>query len=166
MTLGPLQLGPIVYVVQNMRAADREEIFATRHGDCLDTLASDVFQHWGSVGWVAWHDHLPVAAFGATSLWPGSWMAWLFATDNFGQVGFEVTRHIRRVMIPSLVDRGASRCEARSIISHTEAHRWLRSSLGATEEARLRRYGRNGEDFLVFRWDRPEHVRQFENHNP
>ena len=162
MRLAPLQLGPVSYVVQLMRAADREEIFALRNDDSPDNLAAEVFLRWGTLGWVAWHDEFPVAVFGATQLWPRCWMAWMFATDNFPLVGFEVTRFIRRSMIPGLVERGALRCEARSIIGHTEAHRWLRESLGAIEEARLRRYGRNGEDFLVFRWDRPEHVQQLD----
>lgn len=154
MELRPVELGPVLYVVRNMRAADRDEIFALRSDADPDRLAVDVAQRWATVGQVAWDDGVPVAVVGATLLWPGVWMAWMFATDAWPKVGRGVTRFIRTSMIPGLVDRGAHRCEARSIISHTEAHRWLRS-LGATEEARLRRYGRNGEDFLVFRWDRP-----------
>ena len=62
-----------------------------------------------------------------------------------------MTRHIIRVMMPSLAIAKAHRAEARSAASHIEAHNWL-ERLGATREAPLRGYGRNGEDFILFAW--------------
>ena len=159
MNLRKLNLLDVAYVCARLRDADRREIFATRRTDEPDALAVEIIRYWGPIGWVATHNDRPVALVGATETWPGVWSAWMMATDEFPMVARRVTRFVKRVMIPGLVDLGAHRCEARSIDGHTEAHRWLRV-LGATEEARLRRYGRNGEDFLVFRFDRPEHVQQ------
>lgn len=141
----------VMRVACDMRARDREEIFATRWTTNPLDLAEDVIRIPGPK-WVAHGEGIgPVAAYGATPMWPGVWNLYLFATDNFTQVAWDVTRHIRRVMMPSLAMAGAHRAEARSHISHVEAHRWL-ERLGAEREAVLKGYGRGGEDFILFRW--------------
>ena len=85
-------------------------------------------------------------------MWPGVWSMYLFATPHFQQVAWDTTRHIRRVMLPALALAGAHRAEARSAVSHVEAHAWL-ERLGAKREATLKGYGRNKEDFSLFVWD-------------
>jgi hypothetical protein len=159
MNLRKLNLLDVAYVCRHMRAADAHEIFATRRTDDPDALAVEIIRYWGPMGFVAVDGELPVALFGATETWPGVWTAWMMATDEFPSVALGLTKFVKRRMIPELIGMGAFRGEARSVDGHTEAHRWLRV-LGGVEEARLRRYGRNGEDFLVFRFDRPEHVHQ------
>lgn len=159
MNLRKLNLLDVAYVCRNLRAADQREIFATRRADDPDALAVEIIRYWGPVGWVAADGPRPVALIGATETWPGVWSAWMMATEEFPVVALGLTKWVKRAMMPGLVDLGAVRCEARSIDGHDHAHRWLRM-LGAVQEARLRRYGRNGEDFLVFRFDRPEHVHE------
>lgn len=141
-----------LYVVQRMRAGDRAEINAMRFGDDDESLAEDIALRWGAWSFCAWHEGLPVAIFGARELWPGVWSAWMIATDDFPKVALGLTKFVRRVIMPHLIKMGAHRVEAISMDGHTEAHRWLRA-IGSVQEARLRRYGRNGEDYLVFRWD-------------
>lgn len=161
MNLRKLNLLDVAYVCNRLREADAREIFATRRTDDPDALAVEIIRYWGPMGWVAYNSARPVALVGATETWPGVWSAWMMATDEFPDVALGLTKFVKRRMIPGLVELGAFRCEARSIDGHTEAQRWLQV-LGAVQEARLRRYGRNGEDFLVFRFDRPEdaHVHQ------
>lgn len=142
-------------IVANLREADRRELAAQRWTDDLTSVPGDIINHCGPFMWVVEYEGVPVAAVGAVQQWPGVVSAWMFATDSFPKVGFYLTKFIKKAMIPSLVRLGCHRCEARSIEGHTEAHRWLRL-LGATEECRLKRYGKGGEDFLVFRWDRPD----------
>lgn len=77
---------------------------------------------------------------------------WLFATDDFNQIGISVTRLIVRTIIPMMVDAGAHRLEARSMEGHTDAQRWLKV-IGAKREATLRAFGRDGQDFHVYAWD-------------
>lgn len=48
-----------------------------------------------------------------------------------------------------------TRVEARSIISHTRAHKWI-ESLGASNLCVLKCYGKNNEDFVLFNW----HIKQ------
>lgn len=152
----------VEHVVRNLRAADARELSAQRWDMDTGRLVREVVEYYGPYKWVCEFDGEPVAAVGAVEVHPGVWSAWMFATDKFQLVGFYLTRFVRQRMIPSLVRLGAHRCDARSIDGHDHAHRWLRA-LGAVEEARLLRYGRNGEDFLVFRWDRSDVPRQAES---
>lgn len=151
MRLTSPSLAAAAYVCGRLRDGDREEAFALRWDDDADALAMDTLR-WGKLSWAVYDDALPVALLGATQLHPNVWSAWMLATDQWPRVALGVTKFIKRRMIPHLMESGATRCEARSIDGHTKAHRWL-EALGAVQEARLRRYGRNGEDFLVFRWD-------------
>ena len=141
----------VLHVCANMREADRAEIYATRWTDSPLDLAEDMTRIPGPK-WVAWHEGIgPVATYGAMPMWPGVWSLYFFATNHFQRVAWSVTRHIRRVMMPSLAIAGAHRAEARSLISHVEAHAWL-EQLGARREGELKGYGRGGEDFVTFAW--------------
>ncbi len=154
-TLDKLSAPALGHIVANLRAADRRELQAQRWEDDLGTLPEDILTAYGPYAWiVSLHDE-PIAAVGAVPMWPGVVYAWMFATDKFPQIELFLTRFVKRSMIPNLVSLGTHRCEARSIEGHDVAHRWLRA-LGAQEECRLHRYGKGGEDFLVFRWDRPD----------
>lgn len=145
----------VAHIARNLRAADARELGAQRWDMDPDSLAREVRDYYGPYKWVVERAGVPIAAVGAVAVHPGVWSAWMFATDDFHKIGLYLTRFVRQRMIPSLVRLGAHRCDARSIDGHDHAHRWLRA-LGAVEEARLLRYGRNGEDFIVFRWDRPD----------
>lgn len=143
----------VLVVCRNLREADRREIYATRWTEDVDALAIDVMQTWvGPISAVTLYENRPVAVWGIRESWPSVWSAWLIATDEFPKIGLGMTKVAKRRILPHLVELGAKRVEARSIDGHESAHQWLKA-LGCVQEARLRRYGRNGEDFLVFRWD-------------
>lgn len=151
MRLSDLNEPALAYVARHMRAADRDEIFATRWGDDPNDLVQAALRG-GSFAWVASLDR-PIAALGAIPMWNGVWSVWMFATDDFRRIRFGLTRFVVRDMIPALRAGGAHRAECRSLATHTEAHRWL-EMLGATREATLRGYGRAGEDFELYVWRR------------
>lgn len=156
MRLVKLGLLDALYICRNLRAADAREAWATRDDEDTDRLAMEIAQHWGPGSYCARAtDGTPVALIGYTERWPGVWCCWMLATDRFPEVGKGLTRWVKRSMLPSLIERGAHRIEAYSIDGHDTAHRWLRFC-GAVEEARLRRYGRNGEDYLVFSIPTPD----------
>lgn len=141
----------VMRVASNMRESDKAEIYATRWTRNPIDVAEDVCRIPGPK-WVAHADGAgPVAAYGAMPMWPGVWSLYMFATPHFQRVAWDVTRHIRRVMMPSLAIAGAHRAEARSAASHVEAHTWL-ERLGAKREATLKGYGRDREDFILFVW--------------
>jgi hypothetical protein len=145
----------LAFIAERMRERDRVECLAT----CFTTpaqLAADAMLGGGFCN-VAWIESLdgaharPVAAIGARQRWPGVWSVWAWGTDEWPKVVVSLTRHAKRTLIPLLVERGAHRAQCASLAEHAEAHRWL-EYLGAKREATLTGYGRNGEDFALFRW--------------
>ncbi|MBL8709835.1 MAG: hypothetical protein JNL25_11625 [Rhodospirillaceae bacterium] len=149
MTRRPLNGDDLLVVAQAMRECDRREIFATRFdNDAValvdDLLASDPL---GAILCAA--DGAPVAAMGASEMWPGNWAPWMFATVRWPEVALAATRFARTVLAPALRALGCRRAECRSIFDHQIAHRWL-LHLGARHEATYPAFGRNGETFLGF----------------
>lgn len=152
MKLVNADIASLLHIFRNMREDDRREVFATRWDTDPDALAVEAITAWGPFAFVAWADGEPVAAIGATNVWPGVWSAWMIATDKFGHVGKHLTRWVRRVMIPAIREAGCHRVEARSAADHTVAHAWM-EALGAKPEFVLRRYGRDKQDFILFAWE-------------
>jgi len=158
MTLAPINDGDLLYIVRNMRAADRDEIFATQWSSspnylvdaCMAAAAAPT-----SYTIMAYWDGRPAAVLGGIEPWPGCWDVWAFGTDEFDRVAFGLTKHIRRVFIPTLLARGLRRAHCRSMVGHTKVHAWLHD-LGARQcdDRVMRGWGKNGEDFIMFEWHR------------
>ena len=138
-------------VAHRMREWDRREIFATRPNDDCDALARDAVAI-GAIGWTAGLER-PIAAFGCAEMWPGVYSMWLFATDEFHQIRFSMTRLVKRRIVPMLFDAGAHRLEARSMEGHHDAQGWLKL-IGARREATLKAYGKDRQDFHLYVWGR------------
>lgn len=154
-----------LFVARHMRAIDRQEIMATRW--CLGGQAENaeqVAKDCAGSGEFAWVfetlDGFPAVAIGAVPRWPGVWSVWCFGTDDFKHIGRHLTKWVRRVMIPALEAVGCHRAECASLSTHTQAHAWL-EALGAVKETVLWQYGRAGEDFYLYVWQRPPQPRQF-----
>jgi hypothetical protein len=64
MKLAKADLGSLLFICRNLRAADHEELFATRWDDDPDALAAEAFTRWGSFAWVAGLGDEPIAACG------------------------------------------------------------------------------------------------------
>jgi len=142
-----------LHVAANMREWDKKEIYAVRWTDDPKEIARDCAAY-GRFGWIAWHGGEPVAVVGAVPVHPGVWSVYMFATDCFRQIAISLTKFVRRVIIPALVDTGAHRAECASMEGHAEAHRWL-ELLGATREGSpMMEYGKDGENFIRFVWRR------------
>lgn len=147
-TTRPLAMEDLVAIARTMRAADRSEIFATRFDDDPVALIADLLAG-DPIGATLAADDVPVAALGATEMWPGNWSVWMFATDRWPGVARAATRLAREVMRPALIRLGGRRAECRSAAHHTTAHRWI-GHLGGTVEAVYPAYGRAGETFIGF----------------
>lgn len=144
----------VLFVAQNMRDSDREEIFATQWTDTPEELANNVV-HSGAFRWGAYVDDIPVAMIGAQPRWPGVWTAWAFGTRDWPKVALTLTRHVRRFMIPALMNHGALRVDAYALASHDTSRAWL-ARLGATPGNPLDKWGRNGETFVAYSWLRKD----------
>lgn len=141
----------MIHIAQNMRAPDREEIFATRWDDDPVSLALDSCAI-TEMSWMALLDDEPVAAIGATPLWPRCWSVWAFGTDKWDNVVLTLTKHVSRFMFPAITAIGL-RAQCFTLSTHTQAHRWL-EFCGMDREATLPNFGKNGETFYLYAWRR------------
>ena len=146
----------VLWVAENMRSSDREEIFATQWTDTAEELATAVVRS-GAFRWGVYIDGLPVAMIGAVPRWPGAWQAWAFGTRDWKHAALTLTRHVRRFMLPALTNAGANRVDAYALASHTESNKWL-TALGATPGKPLENWGKHGETFVCYTWLRKDNA--------
>lgn len=140
----------IYEVAANMRAEDAREIFATRWSDDPHNLTNHCLPA-EDFAWVFGDEDGPIAVVGAVPSWPQVWSVFMFATNRFAKIGLGLTRHVKRVMIPAMVDVGVHRASCYSIEGHDEAHRWLKV-LGASIGHSCKFFGKGGETFHCFEW--------------
>jgi hypothetical protein len=145
----------IRYVAEHLREADRIEFAATTPILDPDEVAARIVNN-AEMVFVAHHDDVPVSCWGLMRMWRGVGYAFCFGTDDWGKVLLAMTRHVRRFMLPLLLDNGFHRIETRSLASRQDVGRWL-EIFGAEAEAVLRGSGARGEDFILFRWLSDEH---------
>lgn len=146
----------VLFVAQNMRERDKDEIYATQWTDSPEELAHNAM-HSGAFRWGVYADGVPVAMIGAAPRWPGVWTAWAFGTRDWKHVALTITRHVKRFMFPALLNHGAHRVDAYALESHTEANKWLKA-LGATPGKPLAEWGKNGETFVCYSWLRQDNT--------
>lgn len=158
MRLSALKRRAVEQVARNMREWDHREICATRpDGNEITSLIDDVFKC-GPVSWVAYNDLCPVAVFGCAPAWRGVWSMWFFATNDFHKIGLGVTKLVIQHIVPMLWEGGAHRLQCYSMEGHVDAHRWL-NVIGAKRDGTLPGYGRDGENFHVYSWEKPDVLR-------
>lgn len=140
-------------VVMNMTEWNRREIFALRADEHGPGFLDDVMAAPGPA-WIAGVGASPVAVFGTAPLWPGVWSLWFFATPSLQKILLSVTRHIVGEVLPALWQGGAHRLECRLMEGNAAAAKWF-GQLGGQREGTSPRYGKGGETFHAYRWDRP-----------
>jgi RimJ/RimL family protein N-acetyltransferase len=139
----------LAYIVQNMRARDRAEIFALRWDDDEDAFIDMMMSVAGEL-WRIWTlDDEPVAVTGVVPVRPGVAIGAAFGTDKWRQVVRPMTRWAQTFIIPVLKGANYHRLEAYMLAANTDARRWV-EHFGAEIEAVLRGYGRSREDFLLY----------------
>jgi hypothetical protein len=147
----PMEWLPLEFICFNMREIDRHEIYANLPTTNPLEWAAMIFQAVGKNG-CAWHaslDGRPAAAMGVFENFPGNWQIFSFGTDDYIRVlvAFKPKWYL---MQDFLRDHGGHRLECRSLTTHKEAHRFLKL-MGFAPEAVLQSYGRNREDYILFK---------------
>lgn len=151
-TIEPITELAVVRVALNMRKADEDEIFATRHGyDPLDMARAVAGM--ATIGFVACLDREPVAVVAATPIAPTVMSVGMFATDLWPKVALSTTRFARALIRAAVTEGRIHRAEARSIADHHQAHRWL-ELLGAVRETEMPDMGRDRQTFVLYAWRR------------
>lgn len=143
----------VAAVAQGMRQSDLREFLAVSSARDHAELAQQIVQRFGSRDdlIVAREDGVPVAVGGLVEHRPHVLTLFLFATDDFPAVGKPLVRFIVQRLFPPIKAAGVHRIDCLSIDGHDQAHRFIRA-LGLEQEAVLRAFGRDGEDFIQFAW--------------
>lgn len=147
MKQSPLLLEPLRFICRNMREASRKEVFAT-HDIPPDILAEVLFNDFSDVAWIGSLDE-PIYAGGAYPIGDGVWQTWGFATDRFKEIATPITKFVRRVMMPTLKERGCTRVESTCSGEDPHVAGWMKV-LGYEQVRIVPAFGRNGEDFILY----------------
>lgn len=142
------------FIVLNMRERDAVEIYNMRPHDSPLQLVEEIkMMTRGHRRALAWSDRTkrPAAFAAFTENWTGCWNIWMFGTDDFKDCAIELIRWFRKEAVDILTHCKGHRLQCESRFDHEEAHKMLRA-FGAVEENRLRRYGKDGSDYIQFVW--------------
>lgn len=142
------------FVAENLRARDKEEIFATQWMDSPEELIRNTLNA-GGFRWGVYIDGTPIAMIGATPRWPRVWNAWAYGTRDWKHGALTITKHVKNFMVPALIGAGALRVDACALDTHTDARKWL-TRLGAKPGKPLANYGKNGQTFIAYTWSRQD----------
>lgn len=147
--------GMLQAVLDNLRAADREEMTAA--GVEIAHLAGMLMRH-KLFAFCAWsYERGPISAWGLVQKRQGVGAAFAFGTDDWGQAVLPMVRQICGFAIPYLLAIGIHRVEAVAMRKRTDIKRFMKL-LGARSEGILSSYGIEGEDFVSYRWLSDEYV--------
>lgn len=139
----------IRHIAENLRGQDKAELFALKWDTDPETIVRHVEPHLTGLTWTWYWGQTPAAVIGMVPNWPGVWTAWAFGTGDWRRVVLGMTKHARRIILPTLADQGAHRVQAFSHAEHHSSQEWMRRCFGFREEATLSGFGRNGEDFRI-----------------
>lgn len=153
--IAPLTHTALEIVCLNMRERDRIEVFAIQPHESPIRLAHEAAHEIrnkgrGCIGYSP-RSGKPCAVAAFTERWPGMWEIWMFGTDEFKDCAIELIRWFRKTAVDILSNCAGHRLQCDSRFDHTEAHRMLKA-FGAIEETTLRRYGKDGSDYIRFVW--------------
>lgn len=155
-TIHPATLRDMTYIAGNMRAADRREIHAViQESDTV--IGAMLFAGSPDLAWTAWDNDGPVCAFGIAAMFKGTGSGWAYGTRRMRTAMPTITKFLRRVVKPLLIEQGFRRVEVRTAIDHDLSHAWL-SMLGFRLEGIARDYG-DGLDFCTYAATRSDDAR-------
>lgn len=151
-TLRPAVLRDASWITANLRPLDHEEAFCQLPPGTPTAILARWLVMSGDA-FVAYIDDEPTALFGTTPINAACFSVWALGTKAFNRTVPAISRFIMREHIEKRIAiDGARTMEARSLASHTTAHRWMRSLGAELATPEPFPYGRNDEPFLLFRW--------------
>jgi hypothetical protein len=148
--IGDLTIDGLVWVMGHLRAKDQLEVEATIARDDIDSTCQLLWMLPG-LKWEARSEFtgVPAVVGGVVPIWPGLAAGWMFGTEGWEDVALEVTRTVKKNILPKLDHLGVHRVECRPIAGNDAAVRWL-ELMGFRREAVTAQFGRGREDFVLF----------------
>jgi len=145
----PVDWDKALAIATRMRERDWIEMAALRFAPSREAFAGDAVEaaKRGPAAVIAL-DGAPVVIGGISIAHPGLGVFWMWATDEFRRV-VKTAARIGRIFKASVHKAGVHRIQAISRADYHDAHQWIRF-FGLREEARLRAYGADGADYIVF----------------
>ena len=149
-TIEPATLRDASYIMANLCERDREEVMCqVPEGTKMHEMAYNLLM--GSDAYAARLRGNPVTFFGTSMINVACRSVWALGTDDMIKTVPAITRFFANDLLPLLIAEGYHTMEARSLITHQQAHRWMLGT-GAKVSGEPFEYGRNREKFLLFRW--------------
>lgn len=137
------------HIANNMAKDDLAEILATHWLDTIDCFAEQCMAANGVNYCVLADDGEPIAMGGVAIFQPMVGTAWMVGTERMIEKKLEVTRASKNI-IKTCLDSGLMhRVHAFASGLHYRTHPWLRV-IGFNSESVLHKWGKNGEDFILF----------------
>lgn len=140
----------LAYIGSRLRPEDHDEIAAQYPGYTAPGLAE---AHLHGYAYIASVDGNPEAAFGATEVRRTLWVVWAWGSPAMWRCASRIADFGRKVVLPQVYADGATRAEARTLITNNPGNRML-AALGATRRCELPGYGVQGETFVLWDWTR------------
>lgn len=142
----------LLYVSSRICAGDRQELALTRDPDDYENLARDA---WESSFKKVVLDGEPVMAFGAKMVSGGTALVWGYKTELGWSAVRDVTKFIKRAMIPQLRCDGVRRAVCLVHPLNVTSQKWL-AHLGFSFRATQRGFGTRTDELWLFQRDEPQ----------
>ena len=153
----------LCYTASIAREIDKIEIIASGPRNMTECgyLTWEGIVQYGGVGWTVWVDGNPEFSFGFTPqsfLQPHLLSAWAWGSEKAIYCFPEINRWGKAELVEVHLDgMGCTRIEARAIWNNTASHKWL-EWMGFRKDCDLPWWGKDGEQFVQYRWLRSEHI--------
>lgn len=141
--------GHIRAVLDDLRMDDMLEMSACEIN--FDKLPDTIMRHKVFAFAACEYPDGPAAVWGMLKRRNGVGAGFAFGTDRWSMAVMPMLRHIRRFVLPYLVQTGYHRVEAAALARRLDVARFM-ALIGAEPEGVLRGYGTAGEDFISYRW--------------
>lgn len=139
----------VLYIAANLRAADRVELAATRADMDAVRLTEDAVSRATHAAVAFDREGRPALVLGVSPVHRGVVTVWGFGTERYRDVGVEMTRFAKRVIIPAVIASGVHRAQCLVHPGNRASQRWL-AALGFEPEATLAGFGSGGEDMILY----------------
>lgn len=148
-TIEPATLAHASYITANMRPSDHHEVHCQLPDGVHNAVLAGALMTGQS--FIAYHNDQPIAFFGTNLINVCTASVWALGTPSMQRAVPSISRFLFDEHVPQLIEQGVTSLEARCMVGHAAAERWIKG-LGGTPLGEPFVYGKGGELFTLFRW--------------